>query len=171
MSSIPMHIKQKYEGSQQGNTIISCGCFRIFKSADSVPLYAPGQISRDEKYIRTSIANRNLHRLTESFNRRLQEESFCLRDLNISSQVDVGPDGGVIRRGLGCVRHRLVVGEQDVVFASPYSHRQMPPAVTCPPFADEARRVRGGRLFCGPRPDSFPTPLPSKGAASQYLNT
>ena len=39
-----------------------------------VPLYALGQISRNEKYIQTSIANWNLHLLTKSFNRWFQEE-------------------------------------------------------------------------------------------------
>ena len=65
------------------------------------------------------IMGRNLHPLTEYINRR---ESFCFRDLNMPSQVDIGPDGGVIRRGLGCAHHLLVVGEQGAIFASPYSH-------------------------------------------------
>jgi hypothetical protein len=57
--------------------------------------------------------------LTKSFtNRRFQEESFCFRDLNMPSQVDVTPNGGVIRRGLGWVRHFRVVGKQGPIFAS-----------------------------------------------------
>jgi hypothetical protein len=36
---------------------ISSGRFWILKSTYSVPLYAPGQNSRNEKYIQTSIAN------------------------------------------------------------------------------------------------------------------
>ena len=39
-----------------------------------MPLYAPGQNSRNEKYIQTSIASCNLHLLTKTFNRRVQEE-------------------------------------------------------------------------------------------------
>ena len=41
---------------------------------DNVPLYAPGQNSRNEKYIQTSVTGRSLHHLTEFITRRLQEE-------------------------------------------------------------------------------------------------
>jgi len=29
-----------------------------------------------------------------------EEESYCFRDLDMPSQVDVGPNGGVVGRGL-----------------------------------------------------------------------
>jgi hypothetical protein len=51
----------------------SWGCFSVIKSETIVPLYALGQNSKNEKYMQTSIANWNLHRLRKSFNRRLQE--------------------------------------------------------------------------------------------------
>ena len=40
----------------------------------------------------------NQLKMVEEF---FEEESFCFRDLDMPSQVDVGPNGGVIRRGLG----------------------------------------------------------------------
>ena len=50
--------------------------FPAVRCAEIVPLYAPGQNARNEKYIQTSIANRHLRLLTKSFNRKYQEGVF-----------------------------------------------------------------------------------------------
>ena len=52
----------------------SWGYILFLKSVTIVPISAPSQNSRNEKYIQTSIANCNLHHLTKNVARRVQEE-------------------------------------------------------------------------------------------------
>jgi hypothetical protein len=49
--------------------------FWILKSVEIVPLYAPGQNSRNEKYIQTSTVNGNLLFLKKFINQQFQKGS------------------------------------------------------------------------------------------------
>ncbi len=50
------------------------GCVQAFNGFEYVPISAPGQNSRNEKNIRTSITDRSLHLLSKSVTRRVREE-------------------------------------------------------------------------------------------------
>jgi len=47
------------------------------------------------------IMGSNIQNQLKMVGQFFQEESFCFRDLDMPSQVDVGPNGGVIGGGLG----------------------------------------------------------------------
>ncbi len=54
--------------------------FIVLSVAEIVPISAPGQNSRNEKNIRTSITDRSLHHLSKSVTRRVQEEVLAIKN-------------------------------------------------------------------------------------------